>query len=232
MKRILLLFFLTMSALSSHAQIVEYFINKDCSNSWDNSMNAWSGWSGWTDKNSGNNWSSSTYNIKVSASAIQYIYDYYRWSEQQQKSYTSNIITTFTFVSDITDSTYPFNKSVRITQTIRQSDKDDYDKIITNTYNGTGSVYSKLPLNQLLAGNAIGEIYMYSEYSPSEKGYYAASINRKSTAVLAQEKEDREQAEQDRQDEIEEAQAEQQRKKQAMYENLGKAIGTLLIKKK
>ncbi|MGJ1266748.1 hypothetical protein ACR78F_12785 [Sphingobacterium spiritivorum] len=232
MKHILLLLFLAMSALSSHAQIVEYFINKECSNSWDNSMNAWSGWSAWTENNLNNSRSVRTYNIKVSASAIQYIYDYYRWSEEQQKYYTSNTVTTYTFVNDIADSAYPFNKSVRITQTISYSDKDDYDKIITNTYNGTGSVYSKLPLNQLLAGNAIGEIYMYSEYSPQEKRYYAASINRKSTAVLAQEQEEREQAEQDRQDEIEEAQAEQQRKKQAMYENLGKAIGTLLIKKK
>ena len=228
MKRILLLFFLTMSALSSHAQIVEYFINKECSNSWDNSMNAWSGWSAWID----NDWQDRPYKIKISASAIQYIYNFSFWSGEEKKYYTSVETTTFTFVNDIPNTAYPFNKSVQITQNIRQSDKDDYDKVTTNTYNGTGSVYSKLPLNELLTGNAIGEIYMYSEYSPREKRYYAASINRKSTAVLAQEKEEREQAEQDRQDEIEEAQAEQQRKKQAMYENLGKAIGTLLIKKK
>ncbi|WP_343532727.1 hypothetical protein [Pedobacter sp.] len=227
MKKVILFFAFGLFWFSANAQILTYFINKQCKNTWDNTMNAWSGWSKWEETKTGR----SSYSIKVSANAVQYNYSYFSWNEKQDKYYTSEETTTYTFLTDITGTAYPLNKNVRITRVLSYSDKDDHDKINTYNYTGVGSVYSKLTLAQLLSGNASGELYLYRDLGTAGKEYYGTLINAKTATVLQQEKEEKEQAEQDRLDEIAEAKAEKKKKEQETYKNLGKAIGILLKKK-
>jgi len=224
----MLFFAFGLLSFNANAQIVTYYINKECKNTWDNGMNAWSGWSKWEENENDGNF---TLTLRISANAVQYNYSYSFFSKKQDKVYVSTETTTYTFLGDIASTNYPLNKNVRITKVISRSDKDDYDKINTYNYTGTGSVYSKLPLSQLLTGNAIGDIYLYGDFGNNGKGYYGAAINSKTIGVLKQEKEEREQAAQDRLDEIAEAKAEKKRKEQETYKNLGKAIGILLKKK-
>ena len=219
---------LTVIALNANAQIVSYFINKECRNTWDNSLNAWTGWSAWAENNDNDDHS---YALKISPNAVQFRYEFSFWSKKQDKLYLSTQITTYTFLDDVPGTVYPLHKNVSISTVVSSSDKDDYDIINTTTYTGTGRVYSKLTLAQLLGGNAAGETYMYRDLGAGGKGFYGAVINKESTQTLAQKKEEREQAEQDRLDEIEEAKAAKKRKEAEAYKNLGKVIGTLLRKK-
>lgn len=228
MRKIFLFLVLVIGYTTTQAQIVSYFVNKECSNGWDNGMNAWTGWGKWRDIS---NERPSSSIVKISPNAVQYNYAFNYWDEKQDKYYSNTQTVTYTFLNDIAGTSYPFNKNVSVSYVEYVPNKDDYDKREKITYTGTGTVYSKYTLAQLLSGNVAGEIYLYRDLGSFGKAYFGEVINSKKAEDLANEKADREQVAQDRADEIAEAKAEKKRKELESYKNLGRAIGTLLQKK-
>ncbi len=235
MRKLLLFFVLALYGQYSHAQVAEYYINQTNKNVWDNSMSAWTSWGKWNDVDNDCKYMCSTTKLRVSANVIQYIYSYSYYTKDNIRKWLTQT-TTYRLTQNAPTTAYKMNYE-RVLITFLQESNDYKDTPETEvkryTKSGTGSLYSKtLNMDQLVAGNAIGTIYFYIEFSPIDKGYYGALVHKKTKEELTKEQEEKDEAEEDRLNEIAELKKEKQQKTVETYKKMGEALKIIFQKKK
>jgi hypothetical protein len=163
MKRAIFIFLLLLNGLALKAQITTYKVTKMCVKYYDNELGAWGDWSDWIDINEKDGNAAS---LEISANGIK-VYNSHIIVNYFGLPYNDEINGEFLtvsahFESDIASETYSFDKKLTFNETNGKINKGQIGEV-TSKISGSGEIYVKTNLQELLSGSFNGTIYLYRE---------------------------------------------------------------------